>query len=146
MRLAAFFLTVGLVFFAAGCAENNGGRGGIHGNRKLKGAPIKDGALIMFEPIDGQDTGGNATVKGGAYSIPSVAGLKPGKYRIRVTAGDGITAVNPTDPGGPGPGGPGPGGTNIVSKDLVPKDWNVTSKHEITVTANGPNKFDFDIP
>ena len=70
-------------------------------------------------------------------------GLKPGKYLVRVTAGDGTTAVNPVDPdAGPGPSG---GGTNIVSKDLVPKEWNTKSKHEITVTKEGPNTFDFDI-
>ena len=79
---------------------------------------------------------------GGAYAIPRAAGLKPGRYLVRVTAGDGKTAVNPMDPNSP----PGPGGTNIISRDLVPPDWNVTSKHEVTVTKDGPNKFDFDIP
>jgi len=41
---------------------------------------------------------------------------------------------------------PGPGGTNIISKELVPRDWNSASKQEVTVTKDGPNKFDFDIP
>ena len=41
---------------------------------------------------------------------------------------------------------PGPGGTNIISRDLVPKEWNVSSKQEATVTKDGANKFDFVIP
>lgn len=147
MRLAlAAVLTTGLIVISTGCADKLAGRVAVSGNLKLKGAPIKDGALVMFEPLDGQDTGANATTKGGAYSIPREAGLKQGRYLVRVTAGDGVTAVNPLDPGGPGPGGPGPGGTNIVSKDLVPADWNVASKHEVTVKGDGPNKFDFEIP
>ncbi|HKB03483.1 MAG TPA: hypothetical protein VKD90_14770 [Gemmataceae bacterium] len=115
----------------------------VFGTVKLKGQPIKDGALVMFEPLDNQDTAGNATVTGGSYTFPQVAGLKPGRYLVRVTLGDGKTAVNPVDP----EAGPGPtGGSNIISRDLVPPDWNVNSKQEVTVTKDGPNKFDFDIP
>jgi len=150
MRLALTFgLTTSLLVLVAGCSDKLGGRVAVSGTVKLKGKPIKDGALIMFEPRDGQDTASNAMTVDGAFLIPKQTGLKPGKYLIRVTAGDGVTAVNPTVPDstGPGPGGPGPGGgTNIVSKDLVPKDWNTASKHEVTVTPEGPNKFEFDIP
>lgn len=149
MRLAlALGLTVSLIVLA-GCSNKHDGRVTVAGNVKLKGKPIKDGALVLFEPLDGQDTASNATTVNGAFLVPQHTGLKPGKYLIRVTAGDGVTAVNPVNPdpdAGPGPGGPGPGNTNIVSKDLVPKDWNVASKHQVTVTADGPNKFDFDIP
>jgi hypothetical protein len=60
-----------------------------------------------------------------------------------VSAGDGKTAVNPVSPDQP----PGPGGgTNIISKELVPADWNVNSKQERTVNKDGPNRFEFEIP
>jgi hypothetical protein len=114
----------------------------ISGAVNLKGQPIPNGAIVMFEPLENQDTGGNATVTDGSYSIPQSAGLKPGKYLVRITAGDGKTPVNPVDPDSP----PGPGGSNIISKELVPKEWNVASKQEIIVTKDGPNKFDFNIP
>jgi hypothetical protein len=48
--------------------------------------------------------------------------------------------VDPNSPPGPS------GGTNIISKDLVPSDWNINSKKEVVVTKEGPNKFDFEIP
>ena len=134
-------LLVGIVLIA-GCSDSYDGRMEVSGKIKLKGEPIKDGAIIMFEPLDNQDTGGNDTVKGGSYSIPRSAGLKPGRYLVRITAGDGKTPTNPLNPDEP----PGPGGTNIISKDLVPADWNVNSKKEVTVTQDGPNRFDFDIP
>ena len=132
-----------LVFgLAIGCSGSSDGRLEVSGAVKLKGAPIQDGAIVTFEPLEQQDTAGNVTVTGGQYTIPRASGLKPGRYLVRITAGDGKTAVNPVDPDAP----PGPGGTNIVSKDLVPPDWNVRSKHEVTVTRDGQNKFDFEIP
>jgi hypothetical protein len=128
---------------AAGCSDPSDGRMGISGMVKLKGQPIPEGAIIIFEPLESQGTGANMTLDGGGYNLPRQYGLKPGKYLVRITAGDGKTAVNPVDSGEP----PGPaGGSNIISKELVPPDWNVRSNQQITVTKDGPNKFDFDIP
>jgi hypothetical protein len=140
-RLAIGILA--LTALAAGCSKpQTGGRFAVSGTVKLNGQPIKDGAIVLFEPLDSQDTAGNATVYGGAFAISLQSGLKPGRYLIRVTAGDGQTAVNPVDPNSP----PGPtASANIISKDLVPANWNENSKQEVTVTKEGPNKFDFDI-
>ena len=142
LRLSFGAGLVASVVLVTGCSDSYDGRMEVSGKINLKGQPIKDGAIIMFEPLDNQDTGGNVTTTGGAYTLPRPAGLKPGRYLVRITAGDGRTAVNPVDPDAP----PGPGGTNIISRDLVPPDWNVRSKKEVTVTKDGPNKFDFDIP
>jgi hypothetical protein len=140
MRFGAGILAASALL--VGCSSSEDGRLEVSGKVKLKGEPIKNGAIVMFEPLDNQDTAGNATVAAGEYSIPRSNGLKPGRYLVRITAGDGKTAVNPLDPDTP----PGPGGTNIISRDLVPPDWNVHSKREVTVTKDGKNKFDFDIP
>jgi hypothetical protein len=126
----------------AGCTNTQTGRLAISGTVKLNGQPIKDGAIVLFEPLEGQDTAGNTTVYAGAFAISREFGLKPGRYLVRVTAGDGQTAVNPVNPDSP----PGPAtNTNIISKDLVPANWNENSREEVTVTKDGPNKFDFDI-
>ncbi|WP_171475313.1 carboxypeptidase-like regulatory domain-containing protein [Frigoriglobus tundricola] len=114
----------------------------VDGTVKLKGQPLQDGT-VSFEPLDGQPSRATAIVSAGAYSIPRASGLVPGKYLIRISAGDGKTAVNPVDPSKP----PGPGGsTNIISKELVPADWNVKSNQERTVAKDGSNRFEFDIP
>jgi len=134
-----------LAVLIAGCSQSHDGRVEITGTVKLKGEPIKDGAIVMFEPLDKQDTAGNATVANGSFTIPRASGLKPGKYLVRVTAGDGKTPVNPVDPDSPpGPGG-GRGSTNIISRELVPPNWNVNSNQHVNVTKDSPNKFDFDI-
>jgi len=128
---------------AAGCSDSNDGRLPISGSVKLHGQPIKDGAIVIFEPLEKQESAANATVSGGQFNIPRIVGLRPGKYLVRITAGDGKTAVNPTDPDAP----PGPtGGANIISKELVPADWNVRSNQQVTVGKDKPNKFDFEIP
>jgi hypothetical protein len=128
---------------SAGCSDSTGGRMEVSGTVKLKGRPIPNGATIQFVPLENQGTEGQATASDGKFSIAKVNGLKPGKYLVRMTAGDGKTAVNPANPNEP----PGPaGGTNIVSKDLVPPDWGINSKQQVTVKATDPNTFDFDIP
>lgn len=130
------------LLFLAGCSGPTDGLMEVSGLVDLKGAPLKNG-IILFEPLGDQDTSGSAEVVDGSFSIPRENGLKPGKYLIRVTSGDGMTPIDTLDPdAGPGPSN---GSTNIVSKDLVPADWNVNSKQEVTVTAEGPNTFDFDI-
>src|SRR5262249_36311825 len=101
-----------------------------------------------FAPLDGQDTQSGAGIVKGQYKVPRQNGLKPGKYLVRLTAGDGQTPANPEirlptnndEAAGPG------GFRNIVSLDLIPEDWNTNSKHQVEVKSSGVNKFDFDIP
>src|SRR5262249_42914257 len=124
-----------------GCSQSSDGRVDVSGTVKLKGQPIGDGAIVMFEPLENQGTSTNVAVRNGAFTTTRATGLKPGKYLVRVTAGDGKTPVNPVNPDEP----PGPSGTNFMSKELVPPAWNVNSRQEVTVTKDGPNKFDFDI-
>src|SRR5262245_31204401 len=97
IRLAVSLAAATLAF---GCSDSHDGRMEIAGTVKLKGSPIKDGAIVIFEPLEKQETGANVTVTGGsgAYAIPRSAGLKPGKYLVRITAGDGKTPENPLNP------------------------------------------------
>jgi len=144
MRIHAilvFFIGLAVV---VGCGDSAGGRVGVSGSVKLKGQTVKE-ATLSFEPLDGQDTRATALVKDGAYTIDRKQGLKPGNYLIRISAGDGKTVYNSDKPAPDGPPGPG-GSANIISKELMPADWNVKSKQERTVTDANPNVFDFDIP
>jgi hypothetical protein len=123
----------------AGCSDQYAGRMAVSGNVTLEGQPL-DGGSISFEPIDqGLDTRAGGEVKNGRFSIPRESGLKPGKYLVRLTAGDGKTPTN-EEAGAPG------GSTNIISVDRIPEDWNVNSKHEVEVKADGSNTFEFPIP
>ena len=133
----AILLTLSLLALA-GCADRHGGREAVRGEVKLVGQPLKEGT-ILFVPLDGQDTRGGGPVVNGAYTVPRPNGLKPGKYLVQLTAGDGKTPAD-EEAGGPG------GSTNIVSVDLIPEDWNVRSTQQIEVKKDGDNKFDFNVP
>jgi hypothetical protein len=130
---------VGLLAAAAlaGCGDPYAGRVAVSGTVKLDGEPLKQG-VVSFEPLDGQDTRSGAVVENGAFNVPREAGLKPGNYLVRVSAGDGVTPAEE-------PAEPGPGGTNIVSRDRVPPEWNLDSRHQEVVSKDGPNRFDFVI-
>jgi hypothetical protein len=104
--------------------------------------------VILFEPLDKQDTMSGAPIEKGSYNIARAQGLKPGKYRVRVTAGDGITPAklgvkkegDEAEAAGPG------GSTNIISKELIPASWNVASLQEVTIDSSGSNQKNFNIP
>jgi hypothetical protein len=135
-------LLVVSLFLAAGCGKDDG-RLEVSGTVKFKGEPIKDGANVRLVAVEPADNGeASAQTAGGGFTVPKASGLKPGKYLVQFSLGDGKTAVNPVDPNAP----PGPGGgTNIISKELIPLKWGTQSKETVTVTKEGPNKFDFVI-
>jgi hypothetical protein len=121
-----------------GCSDPYAGRMEVTGTVILEGAPLKDGS-ISFHPLDGQSTESGAPIVDGEYKVPREHGLKAGKYLVRLTAGDGKTPAE-NEVAQPG------GSTNIVSFDRIPAEWGYSSKKEYVVKADGPNKFDVDIP
>ncbi|NBO91302.1 MAG: hypothetical protein EBV06_03145 [Planctomycetia bacterium] len=128
---------LGCLTLVIGCTDYDG-RVEVTGTVKLKGQPLKEG-FISFSPLENQNTQAQVLIASGSYRMEQKHGLRPGKYLIRVSAGDGKTPYLTDGP-------PGPGGTNIISKEIVPADWNINSKQERTVNNQSPNKIDFDIP
>ena len=138
-RVLVFYWILSIVIAGlAGCSDPYAGRMEITGAVTLQGRPLKEGS-ILFEPLDGQGTQSGTGISNGEYKIPRSSGLKPGKYLVRITAGDGKTPVN-EETAAPG------GSTNIVSVDLIPDDWSTKSKHQVEVKSSGGNQFDFAVP
>jgi hypothetical protein len=135
MRFGSLVLVLGVV----GCSDPFDGRVEVKGTVTFKGQSLTD-ATVSFSPLEGQNTQAQVMVTDGKYRIERQTGLKPGKYLIRVSKGDGKTPYLKDGEA------PGPTNTNIISKELVPDDWNINSKQERTVTKDNPNNFDFSIP
>jgi hypothetical protein len=135
--LRCAFLSLGAALLA-GCSDPYGGRMAVSGAVKLVGEPVKDGS-ITFVPLDGQDTQSGAGIVNGQYQVPREHGLKPGKYLVRLSSGDGKTPDREEDIAGPS-------STNIVSVDRIPPEWNTDSKQQVEVKSSASNQFDFDIP
>src|SRR5262249_7203027 len=95
---------------------------------------------IVFVPMDHQPTRSGGEIANGEFRLGKKDGLKPGQYLVQITAGDGRTPASEAEAAAPG------GAANIVPVDLVPDDWNTKSKQVVTVQADRPNKFDFEIP
>jgi len=138
---AVTLLMVTCLLPLVGCGPNYGGRKEIKGMVKLKGQPVDDGFIEFIPLSDAIPTRSGAQVLSGAYRIPAESGLMPGQYRVSITAGDGRTKANAAEDEPPGPTG-----ANIVSKDRIPKEYNIESKQDVEVTEKGPNVFDYDIP
>jgi uncharacterized protein (DUF2141 family) len=137
--LSGCFLA-GLATLLTGCGDQYAGRYAISGKVTVKGEKLKDGQII-FVPLDksvGTESG--APIKDGEYEIKRMNGLKPGKYLVRITHGDGKTPPNMEEAGNPG------GSTNIVSFDLIPPEFGIRSTQEVEVKDSGKNEFNFEIP
>ena len=135
------FLVACAAALAAGCSDEFAGRYPLSGKVTLEGQPLSN-AMITFEPLDGQGTASGAPIENGEYKVEKKAGLMPGKYIVRITAGDGVTPQDADEEGAAAPGG----NTNIISRDRVPVEYNERSTQQIEVKSDGPNQFDFAIP
>jgi hypothetical protein len=140
MNRVVLFLSAGVcAVWASGCGDQYDGRKAVSGKVTLVGKALEKGQ-ILFEPLDGQGSVSGSAIAHGEYALDRKGGLKPGKYRVRITAADGKTPASDEEAAAPG------GSTNIVSVDLIPPEWNVNSTQQIEVTSGGDNKFDFAIP
>jgi hypothetical protein len=137
----AVLLAVLCVVLAVGCSDEYAGRMAVSGKVTLEGKPLNDAdSMIMFEPIDGQDTRGGVKIVNGEYALERRDGLKPGQYLVRITSAAGGVPANEEEAAAPG------GSTNILSMDRIPPEWNVRTDKQIEVKADGDNQFDFAIP
>jgi hypothetical protein len=110
----------------------------VSGEVKLNGKPIEDG-VIQFTPLDGQSTGDGAQIVKGKYLIPKGKGLSPGKYKVAIYAGNGMTGTGNASPDSPNAG-------QRQVRDLVPADFNERTTLVREIKAGVPNTFDFVIP
>jgi len=129
------FFSILFLLIVVGCGSRDD-RLPVLGEVKLKGAPLDDGIIEFSSP----DIKTGTLISKGSYRIPSDQGLRPGKYKVSITSGDGKTPAESPD------GLPGPTGANIVSKDRIPEEFNAKSRLEVTVSADSQNRFDFSIP
>jgi hypothetical protein len=110
----------------------------VTGEVTLKGQPVEDG-VINFAPLDGQGTGDGAQIVKGKYRIPREKGLSPGKYKVSIYAGNGLSGEGDASPDAPKAG-------FKPARERIPPEYNEKSTVVKEVVKGGQNNFDFNIP
>jgi hypothetical protein len=64
--------------FLVGCGSGSSNKVGLSGSVALKGKPIPDGAVVLFEPIEGQGAPARSVTVDGKFTISAANGLAPG--------------------------------------------------------------------
>lgn len=136
---ASFVLAATLISlpFVSGCGPKSD-RHAVSGKVTLNGAALDEGE-IRFASVGGEKASASGThIANGQYQIPQEKGLRPGTYRIEISAPDNSKpAASYTAPGQPrGP---------ATAQERIPAEYNTNSKKTVEVTADGDNHFDFDI-
>jgi hypothetical protein len=127
------------LLFGLGCSDPHDGRVAVSGTVTFHGQPLDQG-IIMFMPASGDlPTQASVLITNGQYHIPAAQGLRPGRYKVSISSGDGRTPAVPSD------APPGPSG-NFSSQQRIPEAFNVKSTLEAEVKKGGPNRFDYPIP
>jgi hypothetical protein len=132
MRLLLCSLVLLSLILAFGCADPYSGRVEVTGTVKMKGEPILDDAMILFEPTDTATTIGRAVIKKGEYQLTRENGILPGRYIVRITTSKSKPAKETPDIPPP--------------DELVPAEWNARSQQQVQITGGAPNEHNFDIP
>lgn len=115
---------------AAGCGQT-GPRRPVSGTVTFEGTPVKIGRIQFF---DANGAAGGALIRDGAFHVPAEQGLLPGTYRVWIS----VTA--------PAPELQEPGTSSPPTRELVPEQYNAKTTLAVDVTAQGPNRFSFEIP
>jgi hypothetical protein len=136
---ASFLWAVALTLlaFVSGCGPHSDRRA-IGGRVTFNGAPLDEGE-IRFASVGGEKMSASGThIANGQYQIAQEKGLRPGTYRVEISAPDNSKpAVSSSAPGQPrGP---------ATAQERIPAEFNDKSKKTVEVTADGDNHFEFDI-
>jgi hypothetical protein len=114
-----------------GCSRGEP-RGDVSGEVTFEGKAVETG-LAVFEPLEAMAAPRSVPIQDGKFSAYGAAGLKPGAYRVRLTAAD------PSKMGRDEPKGIH---SQVDVVPLLPAPWNAQSKLSVDVKP-GKNVFHF---
>jgi hypothetical protein len=130
-------------FASVGCGfVSSGGKYAVSGTILFDGQPLEAGT-ISFAPEQPGGHSSSAMFSGGHYSLKAEKGLMPGAYVVKIFAEASESAqVSPEDLM---TGRARDSNRPQTPQQKIPPEYNTKSTQVITVTAEGPNQFDFDI-
>jgi hypothetical protein len=117
-----FALSATLIAAVAGCSRSEP-RGEVSGEVHFNGHPVEAG-MVSFESLEFRASPRNVAIVKGEYRTDQKLALKPGKYRVRLSAVDKSKNRQPE-----------PENVNALVDfiPLLPQTWNVQSKLEVEI-------------
>ncbi|MDZ7616155.1 MAG: hypothetical protein U1E05_04075 [Patescibacteria group bacterium] len=109
-------------------------RGDIDGTVTFDGNAVQAG-IVSFESADGTSPVRNVAIHEGKYRAAGDTGLAPGRYRVRIAAGELGTE-------GPAAGAVDAQHAPVEYRPLLPPSWNTQSQLSVEV-RDGRNSFNF---
>ena len=132
-----------VAFATVGCgSDNTGGKYAVSGTILFDGQPLEAGT-ISFAPEQERGRSASAMFSAGCYHLGPDKGLTPGTYVVKIFAE--ATESSQVSPEDLMTGRARDSNRPETPQQTVPPEYNTKSVQVITVTAEGPNKFDFDI-
>lgn len=120
-----------LLALAVGCGGGEP-RGDVQGAVTFDGQPVAAG-VVSFERTEATGPGRNVPIRNGTYDASGDAGLAPGAYLVRISAGD---------PTAMAPGAEDDQHAPVHYRPLLPPSWNTQSQLSVEV-RDGGNTFNF---
>ncbi len=122
------------IFLTSGCGSDGGPSGQpVAGKVSLDGKPIENGKIVLSH-VDGRSAA-SGEIRNGEFRLSSSAGAIPGKYRVS------IHSEKKTGKTIPHPDVYGSKIEEVV--EAVPTDFNVNTKLEAEIKADGDNALEF---
>jgi hypothetical protein len=135
-RAQNFAFVAAIAVLVPGCAKRTD-RLQVSGQVILDGTPLESGSIRFTATNREKFMAAGAMIKDGAYKIPRDKGLVPGTYQVEISAPDDKSPLTMTPVGN--------GRSTLVARERIPPEYNTNSTQKIEVTADGDNKFEFNI-
>ena len=130
-------VTTSSVVVGCGAAEDGPPRESIAGKVTLDGKPVKKG-FITFLPVGGNPEHiVSGLILDGEYSLTRAAGPTRGLHRVDITSREATGKVikDRNDPENP----------TVVTRELIPPEFNVSSRLTAEVKADTDNRRDYEL-
>ena len=134
MRARAF-LYLSFLLVCVGCGDGLKRRP-ISGQVTFQGTPLDHGRIQFFRLEEPPLAAAGTRIENGGYSMPAELGLDPGSYRVQLDSMERDPTYRPK---------PGEMLSVPPSRNRLPARYYENSTITVEVTADGPNRFDFDI-
>jgi hypothetical protein len=144
VRLLPCLPLIGIAFLIAASVTGCGGatdtlpREAISGTVTLDGQALPKGVLQIVPAKQNEGTPCGSLIQDGKFAIARAQGPVPGEYVVMINSNEGGSEAS----GAPA-GAPGPVATADRPKELIPAEYNTSSKLTAQVKAGGPNTFEF---